>query len=190
MGLHKIDFYKSIHNLNKKYGRLTVISPTKQRRYGSRFLWICKCDCGNVIEVPLNSVVTSNTLSCGCLKTDRVKERSFKGYMEISGTYWKTIKNHAKQRGRDFNISIEYIWDLFIQQNRKCAISNLDIHLNINSRVQTASLDRINSSSGYIIGNVQWLHKIINKIKNNLSDQDFISYCCTVYNHQNCKYQG
>ena len=41
----------------------------------------------------------------------------------------------------------------------------------------TASLDRIDSSKGYIEGNIQWVHKDINRMKGDSSDNDFIKLC-------------
>ena len=44
------------------------------------------------------------------------------------------------------------------------------------------SLDRIDSSKGYEIGNVQWVTKYINWAKNDLSQKDFIDLCIAVAN--------
>ena len=44
----------------------------------------------------------------------------------------------------------------------------------------TASLDRIDSSRGYVPENVQWVHKVINRMKGTLSDDEFKSWCRTV----------
>jgi hypothetical protein len=41
----------------------------------------------------------------------------------------------------------------------------------------TASLDRIDSSKGYIIGNVQWAHKMVNRMKNDMPQEEFIEFC-------------
>ena len=41
----------------------------------------------------------------------------------------------------------------------------------------TASLDRIDSSKGYIEGNVQWVHKRVNLMKGNMSTENFIEWC-------------
>jgi hypothetical protein len=41
----------------------------------------------------------------------------------------------------------------------------------------TASLDRIDSSKGYTIDNVQWVHKTVNLMKRELNQQDFIDIC-------------
>jgi hypothetical protein len=47
----------------------------------------------------------------------------------------------------------------------------------------TASLDRINSDEGYIKGNVQWVHKDINIMKNIYSSKYFIEMCKKVANN-------
>jgi hypothetical protein len=44
----------------------------------------------------------------------------------------------------------------------------------------TASLDRIDSSKGYIEGNLQWLHKRINIMKGNMSEKEFLDFCESV----------
>ena len=31
-------------------------------------IWLCKCDCGNLKEVPTGSLLSGHTQSCGCLK--------------------------------------------------------------------------------------------------------------------------
>ena len=44
-------------------------------------------------------------------------------------------------------------------------------------RINTASLDRINSKKGYVEGNIQWVHKDINMMKHCLETSDFIKWC-------------
>lgn len=41
----------------------------------------------------------------------------------------------------------------------------------------TASLDRIDSSKGYVEGNVQWVHKDVNYIKQDLEESYFKKLC-------------
>jgi hypothetical protein len=52
----------------------------------------------------------------------------------------------------------------------------------------TASLDRIDSSKGYIEGNLQWVHKNINMLKGNMLDNTFIEWCHKISKHQLEKY--
>lgn len=102
------------------------------------------------------------------------------GCGEISGAFFYRLKTGANKRNLDFDITIEYIWGLFLQQSRKCALSGVDIQFskkNIDKSNTTASLDRINSSKGYTIDNIQWIHKDLNKMKTNFKQEDFIQWC-------------
>lgn len=82
------------------------------------------------------------------------------GYEEITGTRWGSIKGWAKDRGIDFLITIEQAWELFIKQDRKCALTG-DILVFAKNTIEalnnftTASLDRIDSSKGYTLDNIQ-----------------------------------
>ena len=51
----------------------------------------------------------------------------------------------------------------------------------------TASLDRIDSKKGYIEGNVQWVHKNVNKMKMDLDEKEFFSIVKQVYEHKQLK---
>lgn len=113
----------------------------------------------------------------------------YKGYKEISGKYLKNIKSCARSRKLEYLVSPEYLWELYIKQNRKCVFSGLEIQFGcgyINPIETTASLDRIDSSKGYIEGNLQWVHKDINRMKWHFSDKNFIKYCCIIAKHCNC----
>lgn len=56
--------------------------------------------------------------------------------------------------GRDHDIDVDYINDLLAQQNNKCALSNVPLALARNTKWQ-CSLDRIDTSMGYVRGNVR-----------------------------------
>ena len=51
--------------VGKKFGRLTVIERT-EKRWNSQVVYRCKCECGNICDVPSSSLVTHGTQSCGC----------------------------------------------------------------------------------------------------------------------------
>jgi hypothetical protein len=108
--------------------------------------------------------------------------RKTKKIGEIHQSYIYLLKNRAKRKKLKFNITGKYIWKLFLQQKRRCALSGIDLLFPIawgaRSKTQmTASLDRIDSTKGYVVGNVQWVHKTINKMKMNMSDKQFINLC-------------
>lgn len=49
---------------------------------------------------------------------------------------------------------------------------------------QTASLDRIDSSKGYIEGNIQWIHKELNWLKNDLDEMVLVDWCEKITRHK------
>jgi hypothetical protein len=59
----------------KTFGRLKVIEPTKQRKQGT-VVWKCLCKCGNETYVSRSNLEQENTLSCGCLQSENVAQRS------------------------------------------------------------------------------------------------------------------
>ena len=74
-----------------RYGRLTVLSKARKN---SNDIWIylCKCDCGNICEAPTNLLKTGQKVSCGCKNEgNKLSAKSFdKGL--IDGTMISAIK--------------------------------------------------------------------------------------------------
>jgi hypothetical protein len=97
-------------------------------------------------------------------------------------TVFNKIKKTALKRGIEFSITMEEIGDLFENQNGKCALSGITLTLKKNTKdtTQTASLDRKDSKKGYMIENLQWIHKDLNKLKSDFSQEEFIEMCLKV----------
>ncbi|HEX5186239.1 MAG TPA: hypothetical protein VFV86_05055, partial [Nitrososphaeraceae archaeon] len=77
---------------------------------------------------------------------------------ELSGKHWSEIKYKAIKRNIEFAITQEFAWNLFLKQNRKCALSGIDLFLAIYLKKENnkdiynssnATLDRIDSSKDY-----------------------------------------
>lgn len=166
----------------KRFGKLVVLQriPKKERSYGGRW-WLCQCDCGNTKETIYHSLISGATSSCGC---SRIGEGNpaWKGYKLISGSTWVQMKTSAEERGLEFSITKEYIYDLFLKQNEKCVLSGEKLILDERSG-KTASLDRIDSNKGYVEGNVQWVHKDLNTMKWDFSMDEFTNWCKKVANY-------
>lgn len=163
----------------KRYGRLLVIGPADKGGW-----WKYKCDCG--VEGEYRGATIRKAHSCGCNAALGSNNARWAGYKDIDGKYWKNIIASAKARQLPFEIDIEYAWNLFQKQNEKCAISGLPISFKYNGDrkvKRTASIDRIDSSKGYVHGNIQWLYQDINYMKRKLSDVDFITLCKAVAQH-------
>lgn len=170
--------------IDKVFGKLTVVKYSGRKIFNNykRHVWLCKCECGNEKIISELHLKNNNIKSCGCIRKLRGKNNlHYKGYKEISGVYWQSLKRGAKNRNIEFDITIEYIWDLFEKQNKKCAISKIDIMLYSDYLIKNiASLDRIDNTKGYIKGNVQWLHKHVNIMKNSHNQDYFIDLCKSI----------
>ena len=182
---------KSYQNkINAKY----PIPVTGEKKYNLTFMshfsngkkqtyFTCLCDCGEITVIQRNKFGVTKT--CNNRTNHKGEECSiYKGYEQISGTYWNSLQHGAKIRNLDFNITIEYCWNLFLIQDKKCVLSGLPINLSINKgKEKTASLDRIDSEKGYVEGNVQWVHKDINVLKMDLAESHFVELCSRVANN-------
>lgn len=115
---------------------------------------------------------------------------AWRGYEDIPLSKFNYIKLDADKRGLLFDITIEQIWNLYLEQDKKCALSGTEIIFSSIKSVCTASLDRINSNIGYIIDNVQWVHKNINIMKNRFSDEEYIKWCKLVVKTSQEKEEG
>lgn len=173
--------------VGKKFGELEVFERTEKRSSDNKVIYRCRCSCGAEIERPGGYLTSGDTKSCGCIRPLAIRNAHWTGFGEISGDYFSNIRRGAAIRGLSFNITIEYIWELFLKQNRECKLSGIKINLspNISREEQTASLDRIDSQVGYIPENVQWVHKDVNFLKNKYSEEYLIRMCKMVSNKFN-----
>lgn len=91
------------HDLkNKKIGRLTVIKEVGKDKHRN-IIWECKCNCGNVIPVLAQSLVSGNTTSCGCITKEKIEEESKKN--SVDGTNVAIIKNILKNDRSNITLS-------------------------------------------------------------------------------------
>lgn len=95
---------------------------------------------------------------------------------------------NAKKRLKDFNLTLEYLKQLWEEQKGICPYTGIQLCLaeykaNHNNPIYTASLDRIDSSKGYIIGNVQFISTAINYMKNTMSHKETINFCKIIAKH-------
>lgn len=155
----------------KRSGYLVFESFSHSDTFG-KSVWNVKCDCGTkkLVRSDRYGIIQS----CGCKTKAIVHSKIYKGCGNLSGRYWCRVRNNALSRGIEFNLTIQQAHDTF---NGRCALSDVIISFNDN-----ASLDRIDSSKGYIVGNVQWLHKVVNKMKNNLPESEFIFWVKLIAN--------
>lgn len=187
--------------INSKFGRLTIIAKRKEARLGNpdQLVCDCLCDCGNKVTYRheyLNAFKNTRIFSCGCYNNMEKKgntSKNWRGIEELSGSYFAAIKSGARMRKIEFHITIQDAWDQFVKQDKKCSLSNIPLVLLESKRKenieQTASLDRIDSTKPYTKDNIQWVHKDINRMKNNYQEIDFLNYIKLIYEFKDLGHQ-
>lgn len=173
--------------IGRRFGKLVVkefLWSNKDTCNKNKPFYRCVCDCGKDKIISRGNLLHDHTKSCGCLKNLKGKEnKDWKGYEGITGRFWYQLKINATRRKTkilSFDLTIEYVWKLFQDQKEKCALTGMLIELPKGSKknyTHTASLDRINSDLGYVVGNVQWVHKDINSMKSNFTEKRFKELC-------------
>lgn len=160
--------------VGKKFNKLTVIAFSHSDPLQHK-MWKCQCECGN--EKVLATRQLGKTQSCGCVRNTKHKAGEFPIRL------YSMMHNSAKRRGLNFDIPVSNLWELFLSQNKKCALTGLAIDFGVGptGKDRTASLDRIDSTKDYVCGNVQWVHRRVNVMKQDMSKEELIYLCGLIF---------
>lgn len=189
---------------NKKWNKLTAIKPVEKPKHlkALKQFWLFRCDCGNEKILDPNDVSKKerNIKSCGCLKQIKNKKTKPKFFEEtslddISDNYIKHLKENSeksknrKTRNITFNLTKKQLWEVWERQKGICPYTKEKLLVCFNTTTHyksiTASLDRVDSSKNYTIDNIEWVHKTVNKMKNNLTRKEFIKFCILISKNNN-----
>lgn len=80
-----------------KFGRLTVMDRESPKSKKTKGLWVCKCECGNVIKVNTSALKSGNTTSCGCKRKETLRQLRTKHGESDTRLYkvWSSMKNRC-----------------------------------------------------------------------------------------------
>lgn len=195
----RISGHRSIPIVGTQYGEYTVIDETIQKTKDNKIMFHVKCSCGLIHYVRAYFLKSGRQLSCKSCSQRRAVYKQLEnggtkftdnwthnGIGDITLSYFNHFRYGAEKRNILFSqeVTPKLVWELFLKQGKKCALSGLDITLSTafkNSQPDyskiSASLDRIDSTKGYEVGNLQWVHKDINKMKHNFNQDYFIEMC-------------
>jgi len=173
----EIAFNKAEGFIGRRFDMLVVIGRKENDRNRGT-MWECRCDCGKSVVYTSHHLKSGDCKSCGCKRKTQ--------YEEIPGSYFNTLKTNASARSLEYAVTPEFLWNLYLKQNKRCALSGVEIKFgNQYKKIPfTASLDRIDSSKGYIESNVQWVHKLVNQIKWDLSQEEFLRWIDIIHTFQ------
>lgn len=170
--------------VNEKFGYLTVIKRLEVCN-NNQINWLCLCDCGCEVERHTHSLKHNDNISCGCKNKKPLRDPTKENGKYLPYQVWNTIVKGAIARKFEIVISFNYVEELLEKQNFKCALTGIDLvlpknHIDLDAGLKNLSLDRIDSTKGYIEGNVRWVHKWINTMRLDFTDIEFIYLCSKV----------
>lgn len=102
--------------------------------------------------------------------------------------YIRLINQHTKRTKKEVSITLQDLKNQWDKQKGICPYTGWKMNISPTSKwdkkikdMNQASVDRIDSSRGYILGNIQFVCMIANFAKNSFSDKDLIEFCTAVY---------
>lgn len=163
----KIKFDKSLKEFNR--------SEKVKKRH------LCSRSCCGKLKNSENKPNTSG-LNRGYNKTDEYSPFRF---------YMKTCNGRRDKLGST-NLDLKYLKGLWEEQDGICPLTGWKLVLPNTSDgwkgeeadMIRSSLDRIDSSKGYIRGNVRYISQMANYAKNRFDDSSLIEFCKAVVEHQ------
>lgn len=129
-----------------------------------------------------NSKNRNNYHELGDEEKAKLKDRTNKWVdSNIFRVRFLAARIRAKKNNLDFDIDEDFLKEIYISQNKRCFYSGVELHLK-RSKFYSVSIDRIDSSLGYVKNNVVLTCDIINRMKNELSKEEFLSIIRNIYN--------
>ena len=175
----------SVDLTGKIFGRFRVIKQDPIRRH-KQVYWICECECGEVKSVIGYNIKNGSVISCGCYReeTKRFRNAKEKG-LSFSNRMFNQYKQNARQKGRDFLLSVEDFISIAKQDCYWCGIPPVDKKevAQCNGQFPVNGVDRLDNTLGYIIDNSVACCSVCNYAKGTKSEDEFREWILCVYSH-------
>lgn len=96
----------------QRFGKLTAIRKTDEK-VGSKYYWLCQCDCGELTKATSNNLRSGGVRSCGCFRIKDLAGKRF-GRLTVLGMSGKKDRTN-------------YTWDCLCDCGNICSVrgSNL-----------------------------------------------------------------
>ena len=141
--------------IGKRFTKLLVIKYLGRK--GGHRMWLCQCDCGKEKAIRESHLLSSNTKSCGCLRSQKhyIHGDASRNHTERLYAVWRGMryrcrnpnsKDYANYGGRGICVCSE--WDSYMNF-KKWALTN-GYH-------EGLQIDRRNNDKGYSPENCRWV---------------------------------
>lgn len=125
------------------------------------------------------SAFQQNTTICNVCRRRRSKDSQ----SESVRSFLKMKLQKARSRGdtkHEVGIDVDYLMDLWRLQNGICALSGMPMAFDQDLTDRSVSIDRIDCSKGYVLGNLRLVCTAMNIMRRDLLDSEFYWWCKAV----------
>ncbi|MGO8948479.1 MAG: hypothetical protein ACLQUY_12625 [Ktedonobacterales bacterium] len=181
-----------VEHTGERYGRLTVIEYAgKEFKRGSWYrAWRCLCDCGQSITVLWPDLKDGSTRSCGCLQSEN---RALYGgaaganRLPTGASAFRQLlilyRKSARERGYAFDLNEDEFRSIIEQPCYYCSALPSRTFPGVkgtNGEYVCNGIDRIDSTIGYVKGNVRPSCWICNRAKADMPEADFLAWVARI----------
>ena len=166
--------------LNKKFNSLQVLSfvgsktdimPCGQK--STKYIYHCKCDCGNIVDIDGRNIVKGRAKSCGhcgCCKThSSCKTRLYRIWCDIKARcYNSNTPQYQRYGARGITMCNE--WKDNFVAFKDWAVKN--------GYKENLTIDRINNDFGYSPDNCRWVDTFVQS-RNRTDNNKYQGVCLT-----------
>ena|SRR3990167_8379272 len=140
----------------RRYGKLIALADSNtSAKHGRGRIWICHCDCGGVVNVPVGRLSNGHIKSCGCLTHGEEKSKQLTTHgMSKTGTYDTWAGMITRCRNTKHISYLNYGGRGIKVSKRWLKFENF--FADMGERPVGKSLDRINTNGNYEPDNCRW----------------------------------
>lgn len=160
-----------------KIHKLTLIEPTKTRH--GRMSWKCLCECGREVTPSASELSRHKQISCGVC----YHHRSNKLPTDVAFTnrQFSVYRGAASKRGIIFDLSKDQFKDLINANYTYCGKPPSNFYKSFREKVFYNGIDRVDNDIGYVETNVVTCCAICNRMKRDLSKDEFFEHVETIF---------